>query len=76
MRFLEHAALVTRATSAILTDFLFGAQAEGFSVVKTYCGHGIGDLFHCAPNVPHYANNKAVGLMKPGHVFTIEVRWH
>ena len=44
----------------------------GFGVVKTYCGHGIGDLFHCAPNVPHYAKNKAVGLMRPGHVFTIE----
>jgi methionyl aminopeptidase len=42
------------------------------SVVKTYCGHGINTLFHCAPNVPHYANNKAVGLMKQGHSFTIE----
>jgi methionyl aminopeptidase len=48
------------------------ANAEGFSVVKTYCGHGIGSLFHCSPNVPHYANNKAVGIMKPGHIFTIE----
>ncbi len=28
----------------------------GFSVVKTYCGHGIGKLFHGAPNVPHYAS--------------------
>lgn len=43
-----------------------------FSVVKAYCGHGIGKLFHCAPNVPHYARNKAVGSMKEGHVFTIE----
>ncbi|KAF7456175.1 methionine aminopeptidase [Cryptosporidium felis] len=47
-------------------------EKEKFSVVKTYCGHGIGTLFHCAPNVPHYKNNKAVGIMKPGHVFTIE----
>lgn len=38
------------------------------SVVKTYCGHGIGDLFHCAPNVPHYRGNKAVGTMKEGQV--------
>jgi len=45
---------------------------KGFSVVKAYCGHGVGKLFHCAPNVPHYARNKAVGVMKPGHVFTIE----
>ena len=29
-------------------------------------------LFHCAPNVPHYAKNKAVGVMKAGHCFTIE----
>lgn len=28
--------------------------------------------FHCAPSIPHYANNKAVGVMKPGMVFTIE----
>ena len=33
---------------------------------------GIHKLFHCAPNVPHYAKNKAVGVMKPGNAFTIE----
>ncbi|KAF9108118.1 Methionine aminopeptidase 1 [Mortierella sp. AM989] len=48
------------------------AKSEGFSVVKTYCGHGIHRLFHCAPNIPHYARNKAIGVMKAGHVFTIE----
>ncbi|KAF0750602.1 hypothetical protein AaE_006653 [Aphanomyces astaci] len=48
------------------------AEEQGMSVVKTYCGHGIGRLFHTTPNVPHYAKNKAVGIMKPGHVFTIE----
>ncbi|XP_019782011.1 methionine aminopeptidase 1 isoform X2 [Orcinus orca] len=48
------------------------AQANGFSVVRSYCGHGIHKLFHTAPNVPHYAKNKAVGVMKAGHVFTIE----
>lgn len=48
------------------------AHQAGFSVVKTYCGHGIGDLFHCAPNVPHYAHNKTKGIMKVGEVFTIE----
>lgn len=36
----------------------------GFQVVKSYCGHGICDLFHCAPSIPHYAHNKAVGVMK------------
>lgn len=48
------------------------AQAHGFSVVRSYCGHGIHRLFHTTPNVPHYAKNKAIGVMKPGHCFTIE----
>jgi len=48
------------------------ATQNSCSVVKTYCGHGIGELFHTAPNVPHYANSKAIGVMKPGHIFTIE----
>ena len=37
---------------------------RSFQVVRTYCGHGLGELFHCAPNIPHYAGNKAVGVMK------------
>ncbi|XP_028754180.1 methionine aminopeptidase 1A [Neltuma alba] len=48
------------------------ASMSGFSVVKSYCGHGIGELFHCAPNIPHYGKNKAVGVMKAGQTFTIE----
>uniref|UniRef100_A0A1B6DK02 Methionine aminopeptidase n=1 Tax=Clastoptera arizonana TaxID=38151 RepID=A0A1B6DK02_9HEMI len=48
------------------------AQANGFSVVRSYCGHGIHQLFHTAPNIPHYAKNKAAGIMKAGHCFTIE----
>eukprot|EP00743_Colponemidia_sp_Colp-15_P001878 GILK01002047.1.p1 GENE.GILK01002047.1~~GILK01002047.1.p1 ORF type:complete len:376 (-),score=51.72 GILK01002047.1:173-1300(-) len=48
------------------------ANQNGCSVVKSYTGHGVGRLFHTAPNIPHYSKNKAVGVMKPGHVFTIE----
>jgi methionyl aminopeptidase len=48
------------------------AQANKCSVVRTYCGHGIGSLFHTAPNVPHYHKNKAKGVMRQGHVFTVE----
>ncbi|KAI9659718.1 MAG: Methionine aminopeptidase 1 [Alyxoria varia] len=48
------------------------AKSKKCSVVKTYCGHGVNQMFHCAPNVPHYAKNKAVGQAKPGMVFTIE----
>ena len=48
------------------------AHTSGCSVVRTYCGHGIGNLFHTAPNVPHYNKNKAKGVMQVGHIFTIE----
>ncbi|KAK5111154.1 hypothetical protein LTR62_005354 [Meristemomyces frigidus] len=48
------------------------AKERNCGVVKTYCGHGINQLFHCAPNVPHYGKNKAVGEAKPGMCFTIE----
>jgi methionyl aminopeptidase len=48
------------------------AKAARCSIVTTYCGHGIGTLFHTSPNVPHYPRNKAKGTMQPGHVFTIE----
>eukprot|EP01063_Lacrimia_lanifica_P014624 TRINITY_DN21195_c0_g1_i1.p1 TRINITY_DN21195_c0_g1~~TRINITY_DN21195_c0_g1_i1.p1 ORF type:complete len:405 (+),score=146.58 TRINITY_DN21195_c0_g1_i1:70-1284(+) len=48
------------------------AKESKFSVVKTYCGHGIHKLFHTSPTVPHYMKNKAVGVMEPGHAFTIE----
>jgi len=48
------------------------AEPLGYSVVRAYAGHGVGRLFHQAPSIPHYAKNKAIGFMKPGHVFTIE----
>lgn len=32
------------------------AQSNGFSVVRSYCGHGIHKLFHTSPGVPHYAS--------------------
>lgn len=48
------------------------AKSRDCSVIKTYCGHGINQVFHCAPNIPHYAKNKAVGKARPGMTFTIE----
>lgn len=53
----------------IITKYV---EPHGFSVVKSYCGHGVGRMFHCAPTVPHYAKNNAPGVMRKGHVFTIE----
>jgi methionyl aminopeptidase len=48
------------------------AHSRGLNVVRTYCGHGIHKLFHTNPTIPHYAKNKAPGVMQVGHVFTIE----
>lgn len=48
------------------------ADRCGYGVVRGITGHGIGELFHCAPNVPHYANSKAPGVMRENHVFTVE----
>ena len=48
------------------------AKTKNCSVIKTYCGHGVNQIFHAAPNIPHYAKNKAVGTAKPGMTFTIE----
>ncbi|KAH9224339.1 peptidase M24, structural domain-containing protein [Leptodontidium sp. 2 PMI_412] len=47
-------------------------KSKKCSVIRTYCGHGINSLFHCSPNIPHYAKNKAVGAAKEGMCFTIE----
>ena len=48
------------------------AHLHGCSVTRSYCGHGVAEKFHGPPTIPHYAHNKAVGVMTPGHVFTIE----
>ncbi|MDR2723885.1 MAG: type I methionyl aminopeptidase [Holosporaceae bacterium] len=43
-----------------------------FSVVRDYCGHGIGRVFHDEPAVLHFGKPKTGLLLEPGHVFTIE----
>jgi methionyl aminopeptidase len=47
------------------------AENEGFSVVRDFVGHGIGRIFHTAPQVPHYFQSRGPRLEK-GMVFTIE----
>ena len=47
-------------------------EKEGFSVVRDFCGHGIGKQFHTQPNILHYGK-KGTGLkLKEGMIFTIE----
>jgi methionyl aminopeptidase len=56
------------------------AEGHGFSVVRDFCGHGLGRVFHDAPNVVHYAEfrdrlgvHRAPDIeLKPGMFFTVE----
>ena len=47
-------------------------EAKGFSVVRDFCGHGIGDKFHEPPNILHYGKKNTGMELKPGMTFTIE----
>src|SRR5688572_24388128 len=48
------------------------AEAERFSVVREYCGHGIGQIYHEDPQVLHYGRAGEGLVLKPGMTFTIE----
>lgn len=48
------------------------AEAERCSVVRDFCGHGIGRLIHDAPNILHYGKRGEGIELKPGMIFTIE----
>ena len=47
-------------------------EAEGFSVVRDFCGHGIGRKFHESPNVLHYGEKNTGKELKEGMIFTVE----
>lgn len=48
------------------------AEAHHYSVVEDYCGHGIGQVFHDAPNVLHYGTPGTGPVLKEGMFFTVE----
>ena len=48
------------------------AEREGYSIVREYCGHGIGKVYHEQPNVLHYGQAGQGLILKKGMVFTIE----
>ncbi len=48
------------------------AEAQGFSVVRDFVGHGVSRVFHTAPQIPHYGTRGKGKKMRPGMVFTIE----
>jgi methionyl aminopeptidase len=48
------------------------AEGQGFSVVREFCGHGIGRQFHEEPQVLHYGKAGTGLKLQPGMIFTIE----
>ncbi|MEM7718953.1 MAG: type I methionyl aminopeptidase [Pseudomonadota bacterium] len=47
-------------------------EAERMSVVRDFCGHGLGRVFHAPPNVLHYGRPSTGPRLEPGMFFTIE----
>jgi len=47
-------------------------EKKGFSVVRDFCGHGIGKVFHEAPNVLHYGKKGDGIKLETGMIFTVE----
>jgi len=48
------------------------AEQNGFSVVRDFCGHGVGKTFHMAPSVMHFGKPGTGTILKKGMIFTIE----
>ena len=48
------------------------AEKKGFSIVRDFCGHGIGKIFHTYPNILHYGNKGEGSKLETGMVFTVE----
>jgi methionyl aminopeptidase len=61
-----------RPLNAIGSAIQQHAESLGFSVVREFCGHGIGRAFHEDPQILHYFDASAASLMQPGMIFTIE----
>ncbi|MGB3214688.1 MAG: type I methionyl aminopeptidase [Alphaproteobacteria bacterium] len=47
-------------------------EAQRFSVVRDYCGHGLGRVFHAPPSVMHYGQAGTGTMLRPGMIFTVE----
>ena len=47
-------------------------EPKGYSVVKDFCGHGLGKVFHMAPTILHYGKPGTGTELKKGMFFTVE----
>ena len=54
---------------AAIQDYV---EAQRFSVVRDFCGHGIGEQFHDLPNIPHFGRPGEGYPLQKGMIFTIE----
>jgi methionyl aminopeptidase len=50
----------------------FAEEQERCSVVRDFCGHGLGRVFHALPNIVHYGRPGQGVVLKPGMFFTVE----
>ena len=48
------------------------AEAHSYSVVRDFCGHGLGKVFHDAPNILHYGQAGTGLALREGMIFTVE----
>jgi methionyl aminopeptidase len=48
------------------------AEGERTAVVREFCGHGLGRVFHDAPNILHFGKAGQGAVLKPGMIFTVE----
>ncbi|MEM7477623.1 MAG: type I methionyl aminopeptidase [Planctomycetota bacterium] len=61
--------MVSEIGEAIVSE----AHSRGFSVVREYVGHGLGQSFHQPPNIPHFPDRKSKQQrLLPGMCFTVE----
>ena len=81
----EHASCISvnlmRGIDAVKPGNTFGdighaiqsfVEAHRMSVVRDFCGHGLGRVFHAPPNVLHYGRPGTGARLEPGMFFTIE----
>jgi methionyl aminopeptidase len=48
------------------------AERQRYSVVEAFCGHGVGKVFHDAPNILHFRDPRQNEILQPGMIFTVE----
>ena len=61
-----------KSRARINVNRILKIEEKGFSVVRDFCGHGIGTTFHESPNILHYGTKNTGMELKPGMTFTIE----